>query len=213
MTICEMFANLLVSSTFWTAASAIATAIMAWFTYETIQNSKKQVDLVKEQWEKENRAYLEILPIFIPFSRKEGNLGIEIRNIGNKTAYDISLSINDTFRNEIPIESIKDRIDHICKEKYRVLPNGTKTIVISAIRTIANKDTLFGQPITQKQINELTEYLTNFSFNVHCKYNRDEFDQVLASEDQELQQFDNLNFLENIEHNLSRINESIQMLS
>ena len=212
MTICEMFIHLLTSSTFWTAASAIATAVMAWFTYETIQNSKEQVETMKKQWEKENRAYLEILPVFMPFSRREGDLAIEIRNIGNKTAFDISLSIEKSFRNGFPIESIKQKIDQISKEKYRVLPNGTKTLIISCVRIMGNENTLFGKHISDEKIQELNNYLTNFSFNVHCKYNRDEFDQILTSEDQELQKYDNLNFLEEIEWDLSSIKESMKMI-
>ena len=212
MTICEIFTNIVTSSTFWTAASAIATAIMAWLTYETIQNSKEQVETMKRQWEKENRAYLEILPVFMPFTRKEGDLAIEIRNIGNKTAFDISISIEKNFRNGFPIDSIKQKIDKICNEKYRILPNGTKTLVISSVRMMGNKNTLFGENISEEKLQELNNYLKDFSFRVHCKYNRDEFDQVLTSEDQELQKYDNLNFLEEIEWDLSSIKESMQMI-
>ena len=208
LSICSLFT----SSTFWTAASAFATAVMAWFTYETIQNSKKQVEEMKREWEKENRPYLEIIPVFLPFSGKEGCLGIEIRNIGNKTATDISISIDKEFKNSLPIESIKQRIDKICSEKYRVLPNGTKTLVISVIRLINNKNTLFGKPISDKELTKLHEYLRDFSFNIHCKYNRDEFDQVLTAEEQELQHYDNLNFLEEIEWDLSAMKNTLQMM-
>ena len=208
LSICSLFT----SPTFWTAASAVATAVMAWFTYETIQNSKRQVEEMKREWEKENRPYLEILPVSLPFSSKEGGLAIEIRNIGNKTATDITISIDNDFINGFPVESIKQRIDKICSEKYRVLPNGSKTLIISVIRIMNNKSTLFGKPISDKELKELTEYLNDFSFKIHCKYSRDEFDQVLTAEEQELQHYDNLNFLEEIEWDLSSIKNSLQMM-
>ena len=207
LSICTLFT----SSTFWTAASAIATAVMAWFTYATIQNSKEQVETMKRQWEKENRPFLEILPVFVPFSRRGANLALEIRNIGNKSAYDIKISIEKKFRDGFPVESIKNRIDTICQESYRILPGASKTLPISAIQPgSGNKHMLFYKPISDSDFEALDEYLDNFSFKVTCAYNRDQFEQIIKKEDQELQHFDNLNFLEEIEHDLSSMKDSLQ---
>lgn len=202
------------NSSFWTALSAVATAVMVVLTYFSIRNSKKQLTEMKAQWERENRPYLEILPVIPPFHKKEGSLALQIKNIGNRTATNIKLSIDQGFIDGIKNEIIKDQIKKICSHTYRVLPRDSKVITLCALRILPNgTETLFGEEISKSKIDEIKEYLSSFSCNVHCEYDGHSFDQTITSRELTYEKFNYLAFLEDIEWDLSGIKSQLENIN
>jgi len=195
-----------------TAISALATAVMAYLTYRSIRNGKEQIEEMKAQWEKENRPYLELFPVAPPFTHKDGSLAIEIKNIGKRTAKDVSIEIEDSFVQGFNNDIVNEQIQAICSNKYRILPNESKILTICSIKTTPDGEVLLGAAVPQRELNSIRKYLSNFKFKVKCSYEDYSFEQILSSNELAYQKIDYLGFLEDMEYDLAGIRSELQRM-
>ena len=120
----------------WTSVSAIATAIMAWFTYKSIQNSKEQLAEMKEQWEMENRPIIEMMLAYPLYSIKDGSLALVLKNIGRTTAENVKIEIDKDFINSVPNSQVVEQLKSMSSYSFRILPAATKIINISLVQPL-----------------------------------------------------------------------------
>ncbi len=195
-----------------TAISALATAVMAYLTYRSIRNGKEQIEEMKEQWEKENRPYLELFPVAPPFTHKDGSLAIEIKNIGKRTAKDVSIEIEESFVQGFNNEKVKEQIQSICSHRYRILPAESKILTICSLKTTPDGEVLLGIRVPQSDLISIRKYLSNFKFKVKCSYENFSFEQILSSNELAYQKIDYLGFLEDMEYDLAGIRSELQRM-
>ena len=81
----------------WAAISAIVTALMMIATFYTVYQNKKQLNELKRQWEEENRP--RIYPRIIIYNKA---YYLEFFNSGKVDAFDVDISINQTFIKNLP---------------------------------------------------------------------------------------------------------------
>lgn len=226
--------------------SAIVTGFMAWYTRKSVKQGQEQLSELKAQrasdntkweeekahWEEEkkqyeenNRAFLEISPVLPYISNWGEGLSIEIKNIGNKTAKNVHIEIDDTFVNGFKNEIVSERIKTMCGRKYRILPNKSKVITLCQIRKDSEyKDidgkfmaiprcTVFGQKVEESVYNIINEHLKDFSFEIKCSYDEHTFSDTLTTKDIEYETFNYQSYLKSISYNLSDINKSFQELN
>lgn len=158
------------TTTNWAAASAIATAVMAWLTYRTLLQNRKQLDQMKQQWIEENRPIIEISLVNPPNSLDTTNLYFEILNIGKSVAKNISLIFDESIK-DIPVKSIYDNAIRIKSKTYSLLPK--KSILVPFITYSYNWDMellIFGQTVPSELYKEMREYLDKIKINVKCRY-------------------------------------------
>ncbi len=223
--------------------SAIVTGLMAWYTRKSVNQGQEQLSELKAQrasdntkweeekahWEEEkkqyeenNRAFLEISPV-LPFISKWGEgLSIEIRNIGNKTAKNVQIEIEDRFIKGFKNDIISERIRTMCSRKYRILPNKSKVITLCLIRKDSEyKDidgkfvaiprcSVFGQKVEESVYKIINEHLKNFSFDIKCSYDEHTFSDTLTTKDIEYENFNYQSYLKSISDYLSDINKNFQ---
>lgn len=94
----------------WTAISTLVTFMMMIATLITVLQNKKQVKQIKEQWEEENKP--KIYPRVTIFNQA---YFLEFYNAGKEDAFDIDISINEDFINNLsekPKELIRNWIHH-----------------------------------------------------------------------------------------------------
>lgn len=94
----------------WTAISAVVTFMMMIATFITVLQNKKQVKQMKEQWEEENKP--KIYPRITIFNKAHF---LEFYNAGKEDAFDVDISINEDFINNLSDKSkelIRDWIHH-----------------------------------------------------------------------------------------------------
>jgi len=195
-----------------TAISALATAVMAYLTYRSIRNGKEQIEEMKAQWEKENRPYLELFPVAPPFTHKDGSLAIEIKNIGKRTANNVSIEIENSFIQGFNNDIVNEQIQTICSNKYRILPNESKILTICSIKTSPDGEVLLGATVPKSELNLIRKYLSNFKFKVKCSYEEYSFEQILSSNELAYQKIDYLGFLEDMEYDLAGIRSELQRM-
>lgn len=81
----------------WTAVSAIVSFVMVFITGITLCHNKKQVNLMKEQWEAEHKPQLEVYFVKGTFEKVSNTccrheyLALEVANVGHSIAKAISL--------------------------------------------------------------------------------------------------------------------------
>ena len=226
--------------------SAIVTGFMAWYTRKSVKQGQEQLSELKAQrasdntkweeekahWEEEkkqyeenNRAFLEISPVLPYISNWGEGLSIEIKNIGNKTAKNVHIEIDDTFVNGFKNEIVSERIKTMCGRKYRILPNKSKVITLCQIRKDSEykdidgkfmaipRSTVFGQKVEDSVYNIINEHLKDFSFEIKCSYDEHTFSDTLTTKDIEYETFNYQSYLKSISYNLSDINKSFQELN
>lgn len=210
MNIC--FWEYMSTSDWFAAISAISTAVMAFLTYRSIRNGKEQLEEMRSQWKLENRPFLELFPVAPPFTHKDGSLAIEIKNIGKGTAKNVSIEIEKAFIDGFNNEIIKEQIQSVCSLKYRILPGDSKFITLCSVRTTPDGVVLLGNKVSQRDIDSVRKYLSNFKFSVKCQYEEHSFEQILSANELSHQKIDYLGFLEDIEYDLAGIRSELQRM-
>lgn len=201
------------STTDWFAAiSAIATAVMAFLTYRSIRYGKEQLAEMKAQWEEEKRPYLELFPVAPPFTHKDGSLAIEVKNIGKSTATNVFIEIEDSFIEGFNNDLVKKQIISVCSQKYRILPGDSKFITLCSVKNAPDGVVLLGNKVSQKEIDSIRKYLSDFKVAVKCSYDGHSFEQVLSSNELAYQKIDYLGFLEDMEYDLAGIKSELQRM-
>lgn len=102
----------------WTAISSVATAVMAFATFLTIYYNRKQIKEMQKQWYEANKARI----IFSIISYRKLFL-LKIENIGNETAYNVQISINDSFKNKMLVVEYKERLNNLSKKRLYMPPH------------------------------------------------------------------------------------------
>ena len=110
---------------FWvTYISAIASFAMVFITWRTLQQNKEQFKEMKKQWDAEKNPNL-ILSLGI----HQKCLFLKISNIGFSPAYNINLSINDSFYQALPNNVTKDCFNQLI-EPFFIDGKSTKYVFI-----------------------------------------------------------------------------------
>lgn len=169
----------------WTSVSAIATAIMAWFTYKSIQNSKEQLAEMKEQWEMENRPIIEMMLAYPLYSIKDGSLALVLKNIGRTTAENVKIEIDKDFINSVPNSQVVEQLKSMSSYSFRILPAATKIINISLVQPLNRnkryKYQVFGKPLKNEEYEALVSFFKSNSIKVSCTYDKYQFSDVLET--------------------------------
>lgn len=69
--------------------AAIATAVMAFFTWQTLKQNQNQLNELKEQWNEQNKP--KIMPSFI---KSNGSVYLRIKNYTGTFANDVKVTIS-----------------------------------------------------------------------------------------------------------------------
>lgn len=110
--------NLITSSTFWTAISAIATFVMAYFTYKTLMQNKEQLEDIKTQRFEDTRAR-----IICSFVHWNHTYLLKVENIGKEPAYNMLIKVTGKPIANHLFETIKTVLDELANKKI-TLPAG-----------------------------------------------------------------------------------------
>ena len=206
--------GILTNATFWSALSAIATAVMAVLTYCTITQSKKQLKEMKRQWDEDIRPVIEISPVVPSFAKRDDSLSIEIKNIGRGVASNVKLNIEQSFIEAFPIEEVRNRLVEINNSTFQILPNDTKSLNICFIKHPSKDEyRLNGKKLKLAVYKNLVEYLSYFSFKVSCSYNGYRSEHIVSSNDLNREKFNYLAFLEDIDSELGNINNNLDFIN
>ena len=71
---------------------------------------------------------------------------------------------------------------------------------------------LLGNKVSQKVLDSIRKYLSNFKFSVKCSYEGHSFEQILSVNELAFQKIDYLGFLEDMEYDLSGIRSELQRM-
>lgn len=97
--------------TFWPVyLSAIASFGMIYFTYRSLQQNKKQLEEIRKQREKDERARL----VFSVIVYKKAFM-LKISNVGKRNVYNAVIQFNEDFLNELYEEKIQEGYKQLSK--------------------------------------------------------------------------------------------------
>lgn len=117
---------------FWaTYISAIASFAMVFITRYTLKQNKEQLDELKNQWEEQNKPDL---VVGVLYDNKTKNYDLIVHNIGNKTAENIAINLQQTFIDQIYECILTDN----SLDKWGILP-GHKSKIEGYIKEITSK--------------------------------------------------------------------------
>ena len=152
-----------ISITYWTALTAIGTIAMAIATFCSLRKNDKQVNEMKRQWEEDHRPYLDIKLVYNHNLNSTASRYLQIRNFGKGTANDIQFQLDKDFINNIEIETLKEHLLSLVKDKYRVLPNESINKVFCDIIEHGNsgKCRISSEEFNLNQRSALLKYLDN----------------------------------------------------
>jgi len=113
----------------WIAISAIATAVMVFFTWRSLHQTKLQ-------WEKERRPHL-VFSIEVI----QQCYVLKISNTGKLPAFNIQMKFNESFINKLPEppnENAKQIFEELQTKFYTIEAGNSKKIGICACRNVEN---------------------------------------------------------------------------
>jgi len=168
---------------YFTAISAIATAIMAVVAFFTLRQNRKQLEVMKQQWFEDRKPIVEAALINPPYCFREPSLAIELANIGKTVAEDITITLEEDFIKSYCNKSIENQIRQICSQKYHLAPNERTFLTICAIKPEGNKKTLLGKQVSDSLLRKLEEINSNANIHVICNYKGGIFDRTLSALD------------------------------
>lgn len=118
--------EVLTSSTFWTAVSAIATFVMAYITYKTLRQNKIQLERLEEQRIEDKRARFSSEII-----KRERMYLLKVENVGKETAYDVSIKLSGNPISYHVIDRYKKELQELADKKL-ILPAGKSLYFVLA---------------------------------------------------------------------------------
>lgn len=148
----------------WTAISAIVSSIVIILTIFSLCQNKKQLKEMKRQWEESNRPRI----VFSIISHRDWFF-IKIANVGNNTAYDISVDIESNFVNSLPFSLTQSVIRDL--NKPFILEAGQRKYY--NLVPIYSKNSMFtyaDESLDSSYINDWLDNNINRKFNVYGTY-------------------------------------------
>ena len=143
----------------WIAISAIATLIMAFATFLTLWQSRKQLEEMKRQWSEEHQPVIDAKYVKSP----PKNYGIQLINNGKGEADNIKISFDLSTIENVPM-CVTERVGFIESQSYNLLPN--RQIIISLIDIKNN--IVNGVDISASEMIKVVKFLRkSFSIKVH----------------------------------------------
>lgn len=161
------FTNIVGTETDWlefwgTYLSAIASFVMVFTTWKTLEQNREQLNLMKKQWEDEHRPLLDIYIVKEDFLQK--GYTIEILNIGNSPAINIGCTFDDELLKKIEDEKAKDKLNQFIGDvQLSLLPNEARSY------QLCTKDTINTNQYEYYICETKTEEANYNSFYTHIK--------------------------------------------
>ena len=165
----------------WTAISAITSAVMAIITLITLvvsscQNKKlrkqndDQLEVVKKQWEEEQRPYLELA--LVKRSYSYGRYDLEIRNIGRTSAENISFSFANTFLEKITDMQTRNYFINLGQTEFKILPNEIKYFRMIENDLTSGRYYLGNSSVNRDMYDEIMNLLKANGVEIKTSYNK-----------------------------------------
>lgn len=165
----------------WTAISAITSAVMAIITLITLvvsscQNKKlrkqndDQLEVVKKQWEEEQRPYLELA--LVKRSYSYGRYDLEIRNIGRTSAENISFSFANTFLEKITDIQTRNYFINLGQTEFKILPNEIKYFRMIENDLTSGRYYLGNSSVNRDMYDEIMNLLKANGVEIMTSYNK-----------------------------------------
>lgn len=149
----------------WTAVSAIVSCIMIVLTTLSLLQNKRQMREMKRQWKETNRARIEISI----FSRDLW-MNLQITNVGKETAYDVSVTIDETFIKDIPFKELREHLQELT-EPFILQSGKSKYYSLMPVRRMKEDIITYGsKSLHSSQTNEWFESNFKRKFNIRCEY-------------------------------------------
>lgn len=105
-----------------------ATIVIAFSNFKSAKASKEQTEEIKKQYNEQNRPDIDVY-----FDILGNHMCVFIlRNIGNKPATNLTVSINNEFINNMSLNN-KNHIEVMCNSKLYMSPNTEKNIYLGGI--------------------------------------------------------------------------------
>ena len=200
----------------WNAWTAIGTIFLAVITLVTVLQNKSQLKELKRQWEIEQSPDLDIVLINLPYRDPKESLAIEISNFGKGAADNIKIIFDDDFKNNFPHKAVRDQIEKIENNAYRILPGKNKIIPVCQFdNNLAKCRSLFGMSVNEKERIEIHHYIEKFVLHLRCNYNgtNSPFELTFTSEDKEWKQNTLSSSIGGITEELENVRECLESIS
>lgn len=199
--------NLITSSTFWTAISAIATFIMAYFTYKTLVQNKEQLNDIKKQRLEDTRAR-----IICHLVHWHNTYLLKVENTGKEPAYNVSIQLSGKPIANHLFETIKNLFKELAEKKIIIPAGESNYYIISPSHLNEGYAGPSNETHFYSDINKWLEVYENEPINIKINYN----DKYVYEETSSLSNYFTKglviipNNLEQIAKSLTEINHTIK---
>ena len=161
--------DVITSSTFWTAVSAIATFAMAFITYKTLKQNKEQLETINEQRLEDTRARIRCLTFISDYDR---SYVLKFENIGKEPAYDIKIKVSGEPITNNLYSQIRNIFSELANSSFSLSAGQNLCFCIfpSEDNNWDYFDSVTGESSHTKRTNWLNEY-SNKQIIIEGKYN------------------------------------------